>query len=191
MKYIAIFASGNGSNAENIANYFGSSNSIRVGAILCNNSNAYVVERAKNMGIPYFVFSKEQLNETGEVSAYLHSNNISFIVLAGFLWLLPQDITAKYDHRILNIHPSLLPKYGGKGMYGNKVHQAVIDAGDVVSGITIHRVNEYYDDGDIVCQKMCTVEPTDTAESLALKVHALEYEWYPKVIENEVTNYTI
>ena len=191
MKYIAIFASGNGSNAENIANYFDSSNSIRVGAILCNNSNAYVVERAKNMGIPYFVFSKQQLNETGEVSAYLHRNNISFIVLAGFLWLLPQDITAKYDHRILNIHPSLLPKYGGKGMYGNKVHQAVIDAGDVVSGITIHRVNEYYDDGDIVCQKMCTVEPTDTAESLASKVHALEYEWYPKVIENEVTNYTI
>ena len=191
MKYIAIFASGNGSNAENIANYFSASNRIRVGAIMCNNDNAYVVERAKKLGIPCFTFSKKQLNETGEVAAYLHRNNISFIVLAGFLWLLPQDITAKYEHRILNIHPSLLPKYGGKGMYGDKVHQAVIDAGDVVSGITIHRVNEYYDDGDIVCQKMCTVEPNDTAETLAAKVHALEYEWYPKVIENEVINNTL
>ncbi|MBR6251803.1 MAG: phosphoribosylglycinamide formyltransferase [Bacteroidales bacterium] len=191
MKYIAIFASGDGSNAENIVNYFSTSNRIRVGAILCNNANAYVVERAKKLGVQCFVFSKQQLNETGEVTAYLHRNNISFIVLAGFLWLLPQDITAKYDHRILNIHPSLLPKYGGKGMYGSKVHQAVIDAGDVVSGITIHRVNEYYDEGGIVCQKMCTVEPTDTAESLAAKVHALEYEWYPKVIENEVINNTL
>ena len=188
MKYIAILASGNGSNAENIVNYFASSSRVRVGAILCNNANAYVVERAKKLGVPCFVFNRSQLNETGEVAAYLHRNNISFVVLAGFLWLLPPTLVQRYERRIVNIHPSLLPKYGGKGMYGSKVHEAVIAAGDMVSGITIHRVNEYYDDGDIICQKTCYVEPTDTPDSLAKKVHALEYEWYPQVIENEVIN---
>lgn len=186
MKNIAIFASGSGSNAENFVNYFSGNKEIRVAMFFCNNPKAGVIERAKKLGVPCMVFDKRQLYETGEVADALRRNSIDYLVLAGFLLLIPDDIRAVYGRRIVNIHPSLLPKYGGKGMYGDRVHEAVIAAGDKVSGITIHRVNEFYDDGSIVCQKTCDVAPDDTPHSLATKVHALEYQWFPVIVEQDI-----
>lgn len=190
MKNIAIFASGNGSNAENIVSYFANHSSIRVKCFLCNNKNAGVIKRAERLNIPCLIFSREELNNSTLVMDYLKLHDIYYIVLGGFLWLLPPSITDTYGDRIVNIHPSLLPKYGGKGMYGNKVHKAVIEAKDTISGITIHRINDKYDDGAIVCQKSCPVMPEDTPDTLASRVHALEYEWFPKVIEEDINAFS-
>ncbi len=183
MNNIAIFASGSGTNAENIINHFNSKNIAKVTLILTENRNAYVLERAKNQNIKTIVFNLDEL-KGGIVLSQLKSQQIDFIVLAGFLKLFPAEIIDEFPNRIVNIHPALLPKYGGKGMYGEKVHKAVIESGDRESGISIHFVNKNYDEGNIIFQAKCIVTENDTAESLAQKIHALEYQHYPHIIEN-------
>ena len=188
MTNIAILASGNGTNAQRIAEYFANHPSICVKIILSNNKDAYVLIRAQNLGIAHQVFSRKTLYETNIILALLEKHDISFIVLAGFMWLIPKTLLDAYRGRIINIHPALLPKFGGKGMYGEHVHEAVIKAGERESGISIHYVNEKYDEGDVIFQARCPVLPDDTAASLAARIHELEYEYYPKVIENIVTS---
>lgn len=182
---IAVFASGNGSNAENICKYFAASGTAEVSLILCNNPGAYVLHRAENLNVPAVVFDGKQL-EDGTVLSLLRDNGIGFVVLAGFLKKIPDAIVYEYENRIVNIHPSLLPKYGGKGMYGDKVHEAVSAAKEKQSGITIHYLNEHYDEGDIIFQATCDILPGDVPDTIAAKVHALEYEYYPKVIDKEI-----
>jgi len=179
---IAIFASGSGSNAENIYKYFEKSKNIKIELLLTNNKNAYVIERAKNLNIKCEIFDKKDL-KTNHVLDILQKNEIDFIVLAGFLLLIPENIIKKYNQKIINIHPALLPKYGGKGMYGDAVHKAVIENKEKESGITIHYVNGKYDEGDIIFQAKCKIESTDTAEKLAEKIHRLEYKYFPQIIE--------
>ncbi|MDR1729196.1 MAG: phosphoribosylglycinamide formyltransferase [Prevotellaceae bacterium] len=179
---IAIFASGSGSNAENIINYFSGRPDAVFPFILCNKKEAFVHERAKKLQIPSITFDKNQL-ENGEILALLQKEEIDFIVLAGFLLKIPESMIAAYPNKIVNIHPALLPDYGGKGMYGMKVHEAVVANNERESGITIHYVNERYDEGGIISQYKCEVLPGDSPENVAQKVHALEYEYFPKVIE--------
>lgn len=183
-KNLAVFASGSGSNAENIARYFSNHPEIKVSAIFTNNKNAYVIERAKSLGIPFYIFDRKTFYESDEILNNLKRHDIDLIVLAGFLWLVPSNLLQNYPGQIVNIHPALLPKYGGKGMYGSRVHQAVIDAGELQSGITIHYVNDRYDEGRVIFQTACDIVPGDTPESVAEKVHKLEYRHYPKVIED-------
>ncbi|MEM9326847.1 MAG: phosphoribosylglycinamide formyltransferase [Bacteroidota bacterium] len=185
MKNIAIFASGNGSNAENIIKFFRGSETACVTLVLSNKANAYVLQRAKALEVPTRVFGRESLKD-GLVLSSLQEAQIDFIILAGFLWLLPASLIRAYPDQIINIHPSLLPKYGGKGMYGNKVHQAVIENGETESGITIHLVNEEYDKGKILLQARVDVNPEDTPDSLAMKIHQLEYQHFPEVIQKQV-----
>ena len=180
---IAIFASGSGTNTQRIMEYFSGSHRISVGLILSNNPNAYVLERARKAKIPSICFSRKDLYESNYILDLLTVQGITFIVLAGFLWLVPENILKAYTGRIINIHPALLPKYGGKGMYGMKVHEAVIASGDKESGISIHYVNQHYDEGQIIFQAKCPVEKVDTPETLAEKVHQLEYRYFPEVIE--------
>ncbi len=182
MKNIAIFASGSGTNAENLIRFFQTSPSGRVKMVLSNKPDAYVLKRAQSHDIETFVFNREQFNQTGVVLEVLQSRGIDFIVLAGFLWLVPEQILDAYAGRIVNIHPALLPRYGGKGMYGRHVHEAVISSGDKESGITIHHVNKLYDEGAIIFQATCPVEEGETPETLAEKVHALEYDHFPGVV---------
>ena len=184
MKNIAIFASGNGSNAEKIIKHFENRADTRVTLVLSNNKNAFVIKRAKNLGVETVTFSKEQFYKTNEILEILNQNNTDLIVLAGFLWLIPGNLLQNFPKRIINIHPALLPKYGGKGMYGEKVHESVIKNGEVESGITIHFVNEFYDEGQIIFQARCPVEPSETIDSLAIKIHALEHEYFPAVVDN-------
>ena len=186
MKNIAIFASGSGSNAQQIAEYFRDSGEIRVSIILSNKPDAFVLERAKNLGIPSVVFTRADFYESDHVLEQLHEKRIDFIVLAGFLWFVPANILKSYPKKIINIHPALLPKHGGKGMYGDKVHRAVIEEGDTKTGITIHYVNDHYDEGEIIFQDSFDVQADDTVESIAQKVHALEYKHFPRVIEEVV-----
>jgi len=181
MNNIAIFASGSGSNAENIINYF-INNQIPSGFIIFSeNPKAFVFERAKELGVDAELFSMNELR-SGLVLSKLKKSNINFIILAGFLKLIPAEIIKEYNNRIVNIHPALLPKYGGKGMFGEKVHSAVINARERESGITIHYVNNNYDEGDIIFQAKCEVSPEDTPESLAEKIHQLEYKYFPEVV---------
>ena len=182
MKRIAIFASGSGSNAENIANYFKGSDSVEISLILANNPEAYVLERAKKLRIESTVVTSKEFREADKVLEILQQRNIDFIVLAGFLLLVPAKLIEAYPGRIVNIHPALLPKHGGKGMYGDHVHEAVVAAGDKESGITIHLIDERYDCGTTFFQATCPVLPTDTPHDVAQKVHALEYEHFPHVI---------
>jgi phosphoribosylglycinamide formyltransferase-1 len=186
MRNIAIFASGSGTNAENIIRYFSNKNTAKVSLVLSNKSQALVLKRAEALAIPARFFDRAQFYNTGEVKALLGSYKIDFIVLAGFLWLVPNDIIEEYNGRIINIHPALLPSYGGKGMYGDIVHKTVIAKGEKESGITIHYVNQQYDDGDIIFQARCEVGQEDTPESLASRIHALEYLHFPRVIEELV-----
>jgi phosphoribosylglycinamide formyltransferase 1 len=188
MRNIAIFASGSGTNAENIINYFSNKNIAKVSLILSNKHEAFVLKRAAAHNISSVVFDHNEFYTTGKVLNYLSENKIDFIVLAGFLWLVPENILDIYKKRIVNIHPALLPDYGGKGMYGEKVHRSVIENHEKESGITIHYVNQQYDAGDIVFQARCKVDRSDTAETLASKVHILEYEHFPRVIEELVVN---
>lgn len=183
MTRIAIFASGSGSNAENIANYFTSNPNINVSLILTNNSNAFVLERAKKLGIKSLVFDKTNFSKNDDILHFLDINDIDLIVLAGFLLKIPKKLIKSFPNKIINIHPALLPKYGGKGMYGDKVHESVIAAKETESGITIHYVNEDYDEGKIIFQAKCTINPSDSPTDLANKIHELEYEHFPKVIE--------
>ncbi len=183
MTRIAIFASGSGSNAENIANYFKNNLKVDVCLFLTNNANAFVLERAKKLGIKSFVFNKEQFLKTDEIVHFLVKNDINLIILAGFLLKIPENLIKTFTGKIINIHPALLPKFGGKGMYGDNVHKAVVEAKETESGITIHYVNENYDEGKIIFQSKCDVLPTDTYKDVAAKIHLLEYEHFPKVIE--------
>jgi phosphoribosylglycinamide formyltransferase-1 len=187
MIQLVLFASGSGTNAENMVRYFDKSPDIKIAGIFSNNPRAYVLERVARLGIPTFVFTRHEFYETDHVLRLLHECAADWIILAGFLWLVPKNLIAAFPGHIVNIHPALLPKYGGKGMYGMHVHQCVIDNGDKESGISIHFVNSEYDRGDIIFQARCPVLPDDTAETLARRVHALEYEFYPKIIENLVT----
>ena len=184
MNNIAIFASGNGTNAEQIARYFANKHSAKVSLILTNREDAGVIERAKRLKIPCLIFDRNTFYQTDEIISILKQNQIDLVVLAGFLWLVPKNILETYPGRIVNIHPALLPKYGGKGMFGHHVHEAVIASGDKTSGITIHFVNEKYDDGQVIFQKEVEIETGETAGSLAEKIHKLEYRHFPEVIES-------
>ncbi len=186
MNRIAIFASGSGTNAENIIKYFKNSNKIEVVLVLSNNKNAFVLERASKLNIESDFFDRTMFKESDGIIKMLNAKRIDFIVLAGFLWLIPKKIIVAFNNRIINIHPALLPKYGGKGMYGIHVHNAIIDNGEKESGISIHNVNEKYDDGAIIFQAKCNINKNDTPETLAEKIHKLEYEHFPKVIEKWV-----
>ncbi len=182
-KRIVIFASGSGTNAEAIARYFVQHERIQASLIMSNRQSAYVLERAAKLNIPSFVFSRTDFYESDKVVNKLIDERPSLIVLAGFLWLIPENILQLFPAQIINIHPALLPKYGGKGMYGSKVHEAVIAAGEKESGITIHYVNRYYDEGDVIFQATCPVLPEDTPEALAKRIHKLEHKYYPETIE--------
>ena len=187
-KNIAIFASGSGTNAENIIRYFQENDLIRVALVLSNRSDAYVLERAHRLQVPSEVFLKEDWVSGEQILALLHEYHIDFIVLAGFLVRVPERLLHAYPDKIINIHPALLPKFGGKGMYGDKVHQAVVAAGEKETGITIHYINEHYDEGSIIFQATCPVLPDDSPEEVAKKVHALEYEHFPHVVEEVISN---
>lgn len=181
---IAIFASGSGSNAERIAEHFRNHLHIEITLILTNNPKAYVLERAHRLKIPALVFNREEFPT--RAPEWLAQYGITHIVLAGFLWLIPDSLLKAYPDRIINIHPALLPKFGGKGMYGMKVHEMVKQKGEKETGITIHLVNERYDEGPVLHQSLCDVYSEDTPEMIAEKVHQLEYKWYPVVIEQWV-----
>lgn len=182
---LCIFASGGGSNAENIISYFQNHNQIEVVLVLTNNRNAGVILRCNKLDVPCAVFSKEELND-GTVSGLLKDSHINLIVLAGFLLKIPIALIKEFPERILNIHPALLPGFGGKGMYGDHVHRAVLEAGEKVTGITIHLVNEEYDKGKILYQSKIEVHEGEGPKSLAQRIHQLEYAHFPRVIEEYV-----
>lgn len=183
MKKIAILASGSGTNAENIIQYFENSTKAKVALVASNRQDAYVLERAKKHKVPNFSFSKSDLEE-GNLAHQLEDMQIDLIVLAGFLLKIPDALIKAFPERIINIHPALLPKHGGKGMYGSRVHEAVKSKGDVLTGITIHYVNEVYDEGRIIFQESVEIDQRDTAETIAGKVQVLEHKYFPKVIES-------
>ena len=187
-KNIAIFASGNGTNAENIIRYFQNSELVNVELVLANKETAFVLERARSLNVPFAYMGKAEWTEGTAVLSLLEGRKIDFIVLAGFLARVPDCILHAYPNKIINIHPSLLPKFGGKGMYCDRVHEAVVAAGEAETGITIHYLNERFDEGEIVVQYKCPVLPQDTVADVAKKVHALEYEYYPKVIDRLLTD---
>ncbi|MBA3647072.1 MAG: phosphoribosylglycinamide formyltransferase [Chitinophagales bacterium] len=183
MKRIAILASGAGSNANTIIDYFRYHQDIKVQCIICNNSKAGVIDIAVKNKIPYYVILRTDLYETDTVINLLTELKIDLIVLAGFLWLIPDKIIKRFKAEIINIHPALLPKYGGKGLYGSRVHEAVINAGEKQTGITIHFVNEQYDEGEIIFQEHFPITESDNIHSVQMKIHELEHIWYPKIIE--------
>jgi phosphoribosylglycinamide formyltransferase-1 len=182
MKKIAIFASGEGTNAQRVVDYFRGSE-VKITLIICNNPSANVLKRAEKNNIPSLLIDRETFNNSDSVLKKLQDSNIDLIVCAGFLWKIPDTILHAFPNKVINIHPALLPKFGGKGMYGMNVHKAVVAAGEKESGITIHYLNEHYDAGKIILQKKCDVWKDDTPETLAQKVLHLEHEWYPKAIE--------
>lgn len=186
MKKILIFASGSGTNAENIIKHFKNSSTGTVVSVFTNNPKAYVIERAKNFQVPAEIFTKQELIE-GKVLQKLNAIQPDLIVLAGFLLKFPESIVETYSNKIINIHPALLPKYGGKGMYGMNVHKSVVENKEKETGITIHYVNENYDEGNIIFQKKVTVLITDTPEVVAEKIHELEQQHFPSVVE-EILN---
>jgi phosphoribosylglycinamide formyltransferase 1 len=181
---IAIFASGTGTNAEAIIKYFKSHTAIEVIMLLSNNDQALALQRAKNLSVETRSFTREQFRESDVIINWLKEFQITHIVLAGFLWLIPKNLIQSFPGKIINIHPALLPKFGGKGMYGSKVHEAVKLSGDLQTGITIHEVNDQYDEGQILFQTTCEVSANDSPEEIAHKVHQLEHAHYPQVIEN-------
>jgi phosphoribosylglycinamide formyltransferase-1 len=186
MKKILLFASGSGSNVENIILYFKNNLEVVVPSVFCNNPQAKVLERAKKFDIPTFVFNKSELNE-GVVLDEINAIQPDLIVLAGFLWKFPESIVDQYPDKIINIHPALLPHYGGKGMYGMNVHQAVLENKEKETGITIHFVNKHYDEGAIIFQKSVNIEDCKSAEEIAEKIHILEMDNFPIVIEKLLT----
>lgn len=189
MKRIAIFASGDGSNAENIIRYFQSGdNGGEVVLVVCNKPDAKVIQRSHDLGVPAVVMSKAQINDRERMMAVLDSYSVDLIVLAGFLLMIPPFLIAQYRDRIINIHPSLLPKFGGKGMYGRHVHEAVVDAREEITGITIHLVDEEYDSGRFLFQASVAVTPADTPAEVECKVRALELQHYPRVIADALAH---
>ncbi|MFZ4262302.1 phosphoribosylglycinamide formyltransferase [Sphingobacterium sp. HJSM2_6] len=188
-KRIAIFASGSGSNAQKIMEHFKYADAAEVALVLSNNPEAYVLQRADNFEIPTHVFDRHDCYNTDELVNILKRLEIDLIVLAGFLWLVPENLLQHFPNKIINIHPSLLPKFGGKGMYGDRVHQAVLAANEEEHGITIHFVNERFDEGEIIHQSKFRIEPGDTLEKIKFKGQQLEHLHYPKVIENLIKKY--
>jgi len=188
MKKIAVFASGSGTNAEHISKHFANNQGIKVVLVVSDNPVAGVHERVIRLGIPSVTFTKEESAEGSKVVHKLMEYGVDWIILAGYLKKIPEVILNAFPHKIVNIHPALLPRYGGKGMYGMRVHEAVVAANDCESGITIHYVNENYDEGQIIYQARCPVTPADTPADVATKVHALEYRYYPEVIERLIVN---
>lgn len=189
MVRIAIFASGRGSNAEKIIQHLEGHASIKVAVILSNKSTAGVLDLAKKYHIPSKVINRASFYETDQTIDFLKEMDITHIVLAGFLWKIPESLIAAYPNRIINIHPALLPKYGGKGMYGHHVHQAVFDHKEKKSGITIHLVNQHYDEGKIIFQASCDLLPGENPEEIASRVLKLEHQYFPKVVEVWTTGY--
>jgi phosphoribosylglycinamide formyltransferase-1 len=182
-KNIVIFASGSGSNAQRLLEHFQHHPSIRVAALFSNNPNAYALQRAETYHVPAFLFNREELYKSDKVLQQIQAFNPDLIVLAGFLWLVPQNLLQAFPKRIINIHPALLPRYGGKGMHGRHVHAAVVQAGEKESGITVHYINEEYDKGAFILQERCPVLPDDTPEALAARVLQLEHKHLPLVVE--------
>ncbi len=183
---IAIFASGTGTNAQKIIEYFKQHDTIDVNLVVSNKKAAPVLERAKEFSIETLVIDRKNFYETHNILKKLNEYSIDFVVLAGFLWLVPAYLTKSFENKIVNIHPALLPKYGGKGMYGMNVHRAVKQAKESESGITIHYVNEKYDDGAIIFQAKCTIDLNDTPDDIAQKVRKLEHKYFPKIIEETI-----
>jgi phosphoribosylglycinamide formyltransferase-1 len=181
-KHVAIFASGAGSNAQKIIQHFKNSTFVKIALVVCNKPGARVLAIAANENIPVLMIEKKLFNDTGYIEE-LKRYHIEFIVLAGFLWKVPSVLINEFTGRIVNIHPALLPSYGGKGMYGNAVHAAVLAANEKQSGITIHFVDDKYDHGEIIFQAQCPIAENETAESLAQKIHILEHRYYPGEIE--------
>lgn len=182
MKRLSIFVSGNGTNLQRIAEYFKGNNDVEMVNVVCNNPQAYAIERAKNLGIPLRMITKAEFNSP-EFTEEMKGLKLDLIVLAGFLWKIPASLIQAYPRQIVNIHPALLPKYGGKGFYGGHVHEAVVAAKEPFSGITIHYVNEIYDSGEIILQAYTALEPGETPDSLAAKIHKLEQAYFPVAIE--------
>jgi len=188
-KNIAIFASGEGTNAQRIIDYFKNSEKVNVTLVVSNKETANVLNRAKAASIETYLLNKSNFLESDSTIQFLKSKNIDLIVLAGFLWMIPENLVKAFPNKIINIHPALLPKFGGKGMYGMNVHRAVIEAKEKQSGISIHFVNEHYDEGEIISQHTCAISENDSPESLAGKIHDLEYEFFPKAIEKVLSTY--
>ena len=186
MKKIAVFASGNGTNAENICNYFINNRSVSVVLLATNKKTAFVVERIKKFNVPVFYFTKEELNNTSVVQKKLLECSVDLIVLSGFLLKIPKNIISLFPYKIINIHPSLLPKFGGRGMYGKNVCKSVIDAKEVQSGITIHYVNNNYDEGNVIFQEKFPLVKNESIESLLEKIRVLEMRFFPVIIEKVI-----
>ena len=181
--HLAIFASGSGSNAENIINYFSDRKEVIISVIISNKTDAYVHRRAERLCVPSLTMSKSELGDSEYILNVLRSYSIDFIVLSGYLLKVPDGLVKAFQNKIVNIHPALLPKFGGKGMYGGNVHKAVILSGEKLSGITIHFVDDHYDEGTTIFQATCPVLENDTPEELASRVHILEYRHFPAVID--------
>ena len=186
MKNIAIFASGSGTNAQKIMEHFENRNDVKVRLVLVNNPEAGVIQRAEKFNVPVVKFNRQQFSKSNDVVDILTNYQIDLVVLAGFLWLVPSQMVKAFPNKIVNIHPALLPNYGGKGMYGDNVHKAVIAAQETESGITIHYVNEHYDEGAIIAQYTCEINSGDTSDDLAAKIHKLEHRYFPQVIEDVI-----
>jgi phosphoribosylglycinamide formyltransferase 1 len=187
MKHLALFASGSGSNVERIATYFANQPDVTISIVLTNNPQAGVIERCRRLHLPVLIFDRHTFTKTNRIVELLQNQHIDLVVLAGFLWLIPENLVRAFPDKILNIHPALLPKFGGKGMYGHFVHEAVVAAGETESGITIHRVNEHYDEGAVVFQARCPVLATDSPADVALNIQALEHEHFARVISEQLS----
>ena len=185
---IALFASGNGSNAQKIMAYFKDSNLVHVALLVGNKKEMGAYEKAEEMGVPHLCVNKADFYESNQIVALLRSKEVDFIVLAGFLWLIPAALIQAFPNRIVNIHPALLPNYGGKGMYGHFVHEAVFQAHEKKSGMTIHYVNEKFDEGEIIFQAECELDENDTPATIATKVLSLEHQHYAPVVEKLIKN---
>ena len=183
MKRIVIFASGSGTNAENLIKFFHNSGNASVIQVLTNNPHAKVLERAKHLKVSALSFNRIAFSKTNDVLNILKASKPDIIILAGFLWKFPEHIINEFPNKVINVHPALLPKYGGKGMYGMHVHNAIVENNETETGITIHYVNEHYDEGAIIFQAKCSVNSIDNAEDVANKIHKLEMEHFPKVVE--------
>jgi phosphoribosylglycinamide formyltransferase-1 len=188
MKKLAIFASGSGSNAERIVNYFADNQFVSVDLFLSNNPQAGVIERGRRLGISTVLFDKKVFSKTNEIVDLLQNHQIDYVILAGFLWLIPENLIKAFPNKIINIHPALLPKFGGKGMWGHFVHEAVVVNQEKESGITIHFVNEHYDEGKVIFQAKCEVLPTDSPDDVAHKIQLLEHQYFPEIIEKTIMN---
>ena len=186
MTRLAILGSGNGTNAQQITEYFGGRNDVEVACIIYNVRDAFIAARARRVGVEERYFGRKDFYETGVVLDYMKERNVDWVILAGFLWLVPEEMLRAYPARIINIHPALLPAYGGKGMYGHHVHEAVVANHEKESGITIHLIDSQYDRGTTLFQARCAVSPDETPDSLAAKIHLLEKEHFPRVIDETI-----